>query len=207
MATLGDLKQRIIDETNRDDLQDELASALNRVIADAIDFYQAERWVFDENRTTSACTPDNEYIDRPAGTRIVDRPFLLIGGVRYRLIKRSNAHIEGLYTTPLKGQPTDYAEYGDSLRLWPTPNLAYTIIWLTIWDVTALDYSDDTSENSWTNEGARLIAARAKLLLFRDYFRDDAAYARAKVQMDEAYNRLKGETNRRLGTGRVRPSP
>ena len=49
MATLGDLKQRIIDETNRDDLQDELASALNRVIADAIDFYQAERWVFDEN--------------------------------------------------------------------------------------------------------------------------------------------------------------
>lgn len=207
MADLGALKQRIIDETNRDDLEDELADAMNRVIADSIEFYAAERWSFTELRTTSSTTAGNEYINRPSGTRIVDKPFLLIGGVRFDITKRSNEYIEGLYTTPLSGQPTDYAEYQDTLRLWPTPNAVYTIIWLNIADVTGLDYDDDASENAWTNTGAPLIAARARMFFFRDYFKADADLLRAQLAEQEWYGRLKGETNRRIGTGRVRPSP
>ena len=207
MATLGDLKQRLYDETNRDDLQDDLASALTRVIQDAIDFYAAERWWWNETRVTSTTTPSSEYINRPSGDHITDRPFLLVGGVRFDLIKRSMEYIEGMYTVPQVGQPTDYCEFGDQLRLWPTPNIAYTIIWLNVSDVTALNYADDTSSNAWTNQGAPLIAARAKMILWRDYMRDDAAYQRAETQERDAYNRLKGETNRRLGTGRIRPSP
>ena len=38
MATLGDLKARIIAETNRDDLLDDLAEALEQVINQAIEF-------------------------------------------------------------------------------------------------------------------------------------------------------------------------
>lgn len=207
MADLAALRTRIIDETNRDDLEDELASALDRVIADSIELYAAERWYWDEDRTTSACTIDNEYIARPTGTRIVDRPFLLIGGVRYRMLKRSMAEIEGLYTTPLTGQPTDFCEFGDTLRLWPTPNAAYTIIWLTIADEVGLDYDDPASENAWTNQGAPLISSRARMFLFGDYFRDDLGYARAERAEKLWYDRLKAETNRRIGTGRVRPSP
>lgn len=206
MSNLGDLKQRIIVETNRDDLQDELADALDRVIADSIEYYAAQRWWWDEARSTSACTPANEYIDRPSAARIIDRPFLLIGGVRYRMTKRTMEWIEGMYTTPLSGQPTDYCEFGDQCRLWPTPNLAYTIIWLSVNDEAPLDYEDDTSENAWTNQGQRLIAARARMILFANYFRDVAGLTFATNDERTWYDRLKGETNRRLGTGRIRPS-
>ena len=205
-STLAGLRTRIITESNRDDLSDELANALDQAIQDSITFYEAERWWWDEARTTSLCTINNEYISRPALSSIIDKPFLLVNNVRFRMTKRTMEYIEGLYTTPISGQPTDFCEFGDQLRLWPTPNVAYTIIWLYLKDEAALDYSVPTSANAWTAEGAPLIAARAKYLLMRDYFRDDAGAQRAMSQVTDAYNRLKGETNRRLGTGRLRPS-
>lgn len=206
MATLADLKTRIIQESNRDDMLDDLASALDRVIADSIEYYAAERWWWNEARSTSVCTIGNEYISRPTGTRILDVPFLVVGGVRFDLTKREMADIEGLYTTPQSGQPIEYCEFGDQLRLWPTPNAAYTVIWLAIADVTALNYAVATSSNAWTNQGAPLISARARMFFFGDYFKADDDYQRAARSESTWYARLKGESNRRLGTGRMRPS-
>lgn len=206
-ATLGGLRTRIITETNRDDLEDELADALDTVISDSIEMYAAERWWWNEERVTSTCTIGNEYISRPTGARIIDQPFLLIGGVRYDMNKRSMKWIEGMYTTPLSGQPTDYCEFGAQCRLWPTPNLAYTIAWLDVADVTALDYSDASSANAWTTNAPQLISARSRMIFFRDYFKADDDYQRASVAEKEWYDRHKAETNRRLGTGRIRPSP
>jgi hypothetical protein len=206
-TTLGGLRTRIISESNRDDLEDELADALDQVIADAIEYYAAERWWWNEARATSTTTAANEYTNRPTGARIIDVPFLLIGGVRYDINKRSMEWIEGMYTTPLSGQPTDYCEFGAQVRWWPTPNDAYTIVWLDIADATALDYSSAASTNVWTVNAAPLLSARARMTLFRDYFKADADYGRAEAAERQWYGRLKGETNRRLGTGRLRPSP
>lgn len=204
-TTLGGLKTRIITETNRDDLTDELASALDTVINDSIEFYATERWWWNEARVTSTTTPDNEYIDRPAAARIIDQPFLLIGGVRYDMSKRSMEWIEGMYTTPLKGQPTDYCEFGTQCRLWPMPNQAWTIIWLDIADLSAL--ASDNASNYWTTACPQLISARSRMIFFRDYFKSDADYARAEVAERQWYGHFKGESNRRIGTGFVRPSP
>lgn len=208
-GTLGDLRQRIIDETNRDDLADDLLDALNRVIGDAIDYYAAERWWFTEARVTSVCTPGNEYLALPTGIRLLDRPFLLVNDVRYSLAKRSMEEIEGFNTVVVQGQPTDFAVYSTNIRLWPWPSEAYTVIWLEAADAAALDYTDDASSNVWTVNAAPLIAARAKIILYRDYLsasEQDPRIANAMMQEKEAYSRLKGETTRRLGTGRVRPS-
>lgn len=208
-GTLGDLKQRIIDETNRDDLADDLLAALNRIIGDAIDYYAAERWWFTEVRATSTCIIGNEYLALPTGMRLLDRPFLVVGNVRFDLTKRSMEQIEQLYTTVISGQPTDFAVFGGNIRLWPTPAQAYTIIWLEVPDADALDYTTDASSNVWTLNAAPLVAARAKIILYRDYLsasEQDPRIANAMSQEKEAYSRLKGETNRRISTGRMRPS-
>lgn len=207
-GTLGDLRQRLLDETNRDDLADDLLSASNRIIADAIDFYAAERWWFNEARVTSACVIGNEYLALPTGLRQLDKPYLVVGNIRYGLIKRSMDEIEGLYATPITGQPTDFAVFGANIRLWPTPNLAYTVIWLDLADATALDYTNAASSNAWTLYAAPLIAARAKIILYRDYLsasEQDPRVGNALMQEKEAYGRLKAESNRRLATGRMRP--
>lgn len=209
MASLGDLKSRIITETTRDDLADDLAASLTLVIQQAIDFYAAEPWWFNQDRVVTSVTPNSEYSSRPSGMRVTIKPFLLIGGVRYDLTRRSMAEIEGLYTTPLTGQPTDYCEFQSQIRYWPTPAIAYQVVWLDSDDVAALDYSDDNSTNFWTNQGQDLIVGRCKFLLYRDYLSTTSADPRislAENAMGEAYSRLKAETNRRLAKGKVRPS-
>jgi hypothetical protein len=209
MATLGDLKTRIITETNRDDLADTLASSLTTVIQSAIDYYAAERFWFNEATTTATCVIGNQYLAIPTGIRFEDSIFLIVGNVRYRLRKRQMTEIESLYSTPISGQPTDYATFGTNIRLWPTPNLTYSTIWDGVSDVTALDYGDDTSSNYWTVQGYDLITARAKIILYRDYLSalvTDPRLQLAGAQESSAYDRLKGETNRRISTGRIRAS-
>ncbi len=206
MATLGELKTRIITETNRDDLEDDLASSLTLCIQRAIEHYADSRYWFNELRTTSTAAQGAEYINIPATLKIVDHLRIIVGGVRYPLRKLQMDQVEELYSVPLTGQPTDWAEYLGQARLWPTPNIAYTMIWEGIADVTPLDYNDDNSSNYWTNEGYDLIDARARFLLYRDYFRDPEGMQIAKAAEVEAEGRLKGQSNRLIGTGRLQPS-
>lgn len=208
MATLGDLKARIVSETNRDDLLDDLATALNTAISDAIGTYANERFWFNESRTVGQLTAGQEYTPLPSGVRTIDQFYITVGGVRYRLSKREMDEIEGLYTVPQIGQPTDYAIFGDQARLWPTPNIIYPTIWLTVSDVlpTIVDFTIDAQSNAWTNQGQWLISQKAKALLYANTFKDPQNASIAAQSEQDAYGNLKGESNRRIATGRVRPS-
>jgi len=203
MANLGDLKTRIITEVNRNDLEDELASSLTLCIQRAVNKFAIQRFKFNELRVTTATVINSQYLDIPTGTRVLDDPYLLVGGVRFNLTKRSMPYIENLYSTPLGGQPTDYCYWtDDTIRMWPTPQLEYPIIWLTVVDQTPL--VNDADESAWTNTGQDVITAQTKIYLYRDYFRDAEGEAAAERQLSEAIAALKGESNRFIGTGRIR---
>lgn len=210
MATLADLKQRIISETTRDDLNDDLATDLNTVIASAIDQFAAERWWFNEGRAVTACVVGDAMQPLPAGFRELDQLSLVVGGVRYAMLAKTVAEVDELYSVPSSGQPTDYALFGANIYVWPTPNQAYGLIWNLVQDVTpALDFTaaPGTQTNAWTNSGADLIVAQAKIRLYRDYLSSvetDPRLQLAVAQRDDAWTRLKSETNRRLSSGRVR---
>jgi hypothetical protein len=210
MANLGDLKSRIILETVRDDLADDLAAGLNQVIASAIDDYEYERWWFNESVTTVPCVPGVPSIPYPSIARRIDTIRCQIGGVRYAMTMRDLDWIEAAYSTPQSGQPTDWAPYLQTVQLWPTPNQAYPLLLeLVIQVQPALDYTVNTSSNTWTNEGADLIVARAKKRLYRDYLSatlQDTRVINANNQEEEAYSRLRSQSTRRLSTDRVAPS-
>lgn len=201
MATLGELKTQITAEVNRDDLADDLATILETYIDRSIEFYANSRFWFNEARTVGTFTIGDEYLNLPAGTRVLDQLYIIIGSVRYEMLRREMDQIETLYSVPMTGQPTDYAIFGDQIRVWPTPNIGWQYIALTVTDVTPL--TDDSSSNYWTNEGQDLIDARTRYLLYRDALRDDGGKAAAKEAMDEAYANLKGKTNRKIGVGRL----
>lgn len=209
MATLGDLKTRIISETLRDDLADEMASQLTLIIQKSIDFYAANRWWFNEKLATVSTVIGSALAPLPTDFRFLDQANLKVGGVSYALALRQAVEIDELFTAgAINGQPTDLAIVNDDLYLWPSANKVYPVELRYVADVSpALNYTSDNSSNFWTNEGQDLIVARAKLRLYRDYLSaqlQDPRVIAANNQEQEAYSRLRSEHNRRLSTNRVR---
>lgn len=209
-STLADLQNRIITETNRDDLVDVLANQLNQSISDAIADYANERFWFNESRVVTTLAQGAQYTPLPTNYDLIDDVWVTVGGVNFCLQKKTNEYLESLYTLPQVGQPYFWAPFGINARVWPTPNTNYPLIWLIIADVApALTYSlpvPDTlaQSNNWTTDGMRLITAKAKWFLYRDVFKDADATAAAQDAVDTAYANLKGVSNRRLSTGHVR---
>lgn len=201
MSTLGALKSRIASELIRSDQTANIANAISR----AIEHYAGQRFWFNQSRGTATTTPSDEYVANPSGLRIEDSVFVTVGGSQYRLCKQSADAIEdlqGLVTT--EGQPTDYASIGDQVRLYPTPNQAYPMAFVGVFDLTALESDDDS--NAWTDEAQDLIAARARYTILRDILRDPEQAMAAQVAEREALARLRAESTRRVGTGRITPS-
>ena len=208
-STLADLQNRIITETNRDDLADVLASQLNQSISDAIDKYNNERFWFNELRVVTTLTSGNQYTALPTGYQTIDDVYIQVGGVFFWLRKTTNDYLESLYAIPQIGQPIYWAPYQTNARVWPTPNTNYPMVWLTVSDVTPLlvyGAVPDTGNQSnyWTEDGQRLITAEAKRFLYRDVFKDPDNAAAAGLAVDDAFAELKGLTNRRLSSGYVR---
>jgi hypothetical protein len=210
MATLADLRTRIISETARDDLADDMTADLDRAIAGAIDVYANETWWFNESVTTATCIAGNDHLNLPSGFRRLVDLFAVIGGVRYRMTVRQLTELLSLYATPQTGQPTDFALDGEAVFLWPRPNSGYPLLFDAIMDVSPpLDFGVPTSANIWTNAGQDLIVAETKVRLYRDYLSatlQDPRVIGANNQREAAYSDLRGESNRRMSTGRIRPA-
>ena len=209
MASLGDLKARIISETLRDDLADDMADQFDVVIQKSIDFYAANRWWFNEKAATVSTFPGQRTTPLPPDFRFLDQAWLQVGGVAFPLTLLQAVEVDNLYAaSQAGGQPTDIAILGTNLYLWPTTLVAYPVLLRYVANVApALNYADPTSFNVWTNEGADLIVARAKLRLYRDYLSaqlQDPRVVAATAQEQEAYTRLRSEHNRRLSTNRIR---
>lgn len=204
MTALSDLKTRIITETQRDSLSDDLAATLTLHINQAIDFFATRRFWFNEFRTVSAFTSGNAYLAIPAGLRQIDEVIINIGP-GYQLRKVQLTDIEDRSNVGGNAQPVLYAYYAASgvqqIRAWPTPNSAYGVTWIGTKDETALVNATDT--NAWLANAYDLIAARTRFTLYRDQFKDADARDAANSAMQEALNKLTGETARRVGTGRV----
>jgi hypothetical protein len=209
MGTLADLRARIISETNRDDLVDDMAAALDQVIQASVAQYADELWWFNEIPLTTVCTVGSPYAQIPSGVYRIDDLWVIVGAVRYPLRRLPWAHIESLYTVPSIGQPTDYAEVNGQIYMWPTASQPWPLLWNVIADVLpALDFTDPTgaSSNIWTNEGQDLITAQSKIRLYRDYLSavaTDPRIVQATTQEADAYSNLRSRSNRRTSSGRV----
>ena len=214
MATLGELKDRIVRECNREDLTDAPSGdptsvntdVLQRVIQRAIEEYADKRFFFNESRGVTAAVAGNGFVSLPPGLRMLDMLSVTIGGNRYPLVMRQYDEIERWSGYgPANGQPTSFAISNDTAQLYPVPNQSYPLTWLGIFDLV-LDYEDDASSNAWTTYGEDLIAAQAVFLLQRDYFRDGEAAAIAQSAADTALTNLRGKSNGLISPGRIRAS-
>ncbi|MBL8774068.1 MAG: hypothetical protein JNK30_21960 [Phenylobacterium sp.] len=201
MATLGDLKARIADELMKRNLTTQIAQHIAR----AVEHYSTHRFWFNVGSLTgSPISADADgYVPLPTGTRVIDK--IRIGQIW--LEKRDMEVIEDwLANSPATAvEPYDYAPAGERVRLYPTPSGPVTLVATGVIDVTPkiTATAADSVDNAWTNDGADLIAARARMTLYRDVLRDPGGVALAKDAIREAEQDLGMKTMRRIGAGRV----
>jgi len=189
MATLDQIKTRIILEIDRDDLGSggEAEQALVDAISDAIDHYSSEEFWFNRASGSGTSVAGVAVMAIPAGVRFPTQ--LARGGEALRKVPLSD--IQHRTET---GVPAHWAENAGFIQLWPIADGAYGITAYGLAATAGPATGGDT--NIWTNEAARLIVARCKVTLLRMFKEYDAMQA-AQAEEADALARLRGETRRR----------
>lgn len=203
---LGAMVDRIDDDTERQGTDD---TQIKQHINDAITHYRAHRFWFNEEPSgsalTSATTASNSYVARYTGLIQLDSLRITISGQVYPLDPVSFDDMEAMHDgSTSDGQPYAYCLYGDRVRLYPTPDDAYTLTWSGIFeDATALSADGDT--NDWMTHGEQLIRHRAKKTFMRDVLRDRPDEVMLEqVAENEAYDALIRETVKRSARRRIK---
>lgn len=193
MATLGEIKTRIIAETQRDDLSGDLATQLLIHIQGACEHYSDEKFWFNSIIASAVTVAGTATVNVPATMRRVDR--VTIPAYYTELIETT---LVDMHYDTVQSIPRGYAYYNDALKLYPIPDAVYTLELTGLAQVDAPSADGDTS--IWTEEAQDLIVARAKMTLYRDQFRDPEGVQLAAGAAVDAMNKLKRETARRLET-------
>jgi hypothetical protein len=207
VSTQTIMKARIADELARSDLTSQIAYA----ITDAIAAYQAERWFFNESRTTvSFSTVDGQefYTSSDdadiANIRRMDYVVLYVGDDVRKLEYRCPEDMEYLSANGTQeGTPWSYGWYDNKLRLYPVPDTVYTVR-IAAHVKVAAPASDGEASNPWMTDAERLIRSRAKLELALHVLRDAELAATMAEAVKEAWSDLKSTTNQLFaGDGRI----
>lgn len=199
------MKLDIADELARPDLTTQIASK----IAEAIAYYQSERFYFSESRDTTFNTVAGQEFYTASDSAAIpllqafDYLILYIGSIPWPLPRRTDVEMEVLNQNGLvQGQPWNWSYYNRQLRLGPIPDTAYSVRIAAHMQVAA-PASDATTGNVWMTDAESMIRHYAKYLLYQDVVR---AYDHAKemrAMTEEQFDMLKGKTNKLLGRGLV----
>lgn len=203
----GTMQTRIANEVRRSDLTSEIAQE----IQDAIKFYEAERFWFNEDRSSTFTTSQGQEFYTSADLAVIpnvihiDQAVITISGNRYPLNRRDWDYFEHIAMNPAtNGQPQDYVYYDQSIRLYPIPDNAYTVRISGVFQLGTLSASADT--NAWMVEGEQLIrnAAKMRLHMERTHNQQQAEEARNLVEI--ALQNLRMKNGVHLASGRQRPT-
>lgn len=173
MATLADLKARIVADMGRDDMEPggDMEATLLSHINRAIRHYSGQNWWFLTKTVTTPTVSGQDYVTRPATVGQIRR--ISIPALGYDLEREDLTCIEA-YDEPAMqtGQPYAWAEGDDGteIRLWPTPNAIFTlkIVGTRIFS----ELASDSDTNVWTNEASDVVAAHTRMTLYRDVLFD-----------------------------------
>ena len=216
MSTFAAMKTRIVDETLRDDLT---ATQLGNAINDAIKQWEGERFKFNEKRYQILTVASTEYYDLSGSTLLtsagaavgtgealleLDDITATVNSQPYRLVPRTQQHVNEWQSSSYTGQPADFTLYGAQLRLFPIPDAVYTLNLMGLARLAPNPLSADGDTNAWMTEGEPLIRAHAKMLLYRDVLRDNDGAGLAVEQMKEAEHMLKRKMGAQAFTGRIK---
>lgn len=144
-------------------------SPIQQAIQNSIAFFERDHFYFNELQSINnvSTVVNQEFYtstDWPfLGSIIhIDDLWILVSSNRYTLNPRTEQYLDDISVNPNSiGQPTDYALYNKTLRLYSIPDGVYPVSVEGTQKFSTLAVSTDS--NSWTTDAADLIKAGAKM--------------------------------------------
>lgn len=199
MAALDDLKSRIADEIDRTDATTQIARAITTACA----AYKTTRLGFNESsgsfNTVASTAVYTTALASPLPDDIVqlDTARITVNSARYLLRAVTWQEIDGWDTSATHtGRPTFYAWHAEQLRLYPTPDDAYTV---------DLSYLGTVEEETWATRAEALIRCRAKRELYTHFLFDPQMASLMSQAEQSELSTLKREAFYKQGSGFVVP--
>jgi len=194
-----------------DDLERSDTTAIRTKVLGAIRHYQSTRFWFNEGRATTFNTVASQS-DYVFGTDIsevfytVDGAWVTFGTSILEVRKCDYRDLETLLDgNGSESVPTLCAYVDNTLRLYPVPDIAYSVR-VTGHEKIDAPASDAEADNPWMVEAYDLIKARAMAKLFAERYRDAEGAAIQRAVEGDALSELRASTNAKTGTGSFRPT-
>jgi len=202
MATYGDLQSRIIDETQREDLQTQIQACIQTAIA----YYQQDS--FYQSDTVASITPTQGVQSYTLPTDFVwmRNVFITFNGTRYplRCVTYEFLLSEDDNTTdPVQGSPVDYALFGNSIYIFPRPDSSTSYSMMYDYVNAPAAPSADSDSDFWTNAAEAMVRNRAKFLLYTDVLGQPDLGAVFKARADEEHQQLREQSAMRKWTSSI----
>lgn len=207
MSALSVVRARIADDLNRSDLNTQIDKAINR----AIEFYEKQRFWFNENTWTfvtvagtesytfsTASTTDLLEIDQVTLTR-TSTDIYPLDQITFQKLRQINTT-----GTTTRGAPSKFALYKSTWYLYPVPDAVYTVTIYGQKSYAAMTADADT--NDFTTDAEDLIEARARWWVYANILKDVTQATVAKASEIEALQSLQAKTANIQSTGAIRPA-
>lgn len=207
MATRLQLLNRIADDIGRSDLSTQISEA----VADALRYYEGERFHFNAfYRLTATISAGASIV--PLSTLgvtplIVDRVALQRNSSYWAEMEEVGAEqLENLRDVVLSTEPIYWAHVGDNLQFDCSAQANYAIVVDGVKSVASASASaSDGDTSAWYNEARDLIRAAAKKSLYLNVIKEDDEAQRAQMAEAEALKWLRSKTVNKRATGYTRP--
>lgn len=196
------------------------ANAIRNAITTAISEYQKERFRFSDINpgvpTSFVTVPGQSVYTVAANAQIASMYFIeyiniVIGATLQELgrVTPERQHLN-IQTNNQNGFPSSFAYEGNSLILYPVPDIVYTL-YIGGHLFVAAPATDAETGNPWMTTAELLIRCRAKYELSLHVTRNYDMAGKMSPDPQEngatyrAWKSLKGSGNKITGTGKIRP--
>lgn len=202
MSNYEEVVTRVVADLAREGEPD-ITAAAGRAVDMAIKHYENQQWYFLETRSTITASSSQEYYTLPADFKDMESITIEINNNTYPLIERSYSTIEdwNIDAATYIGYPTDYALFGNEIRVYPVSNGEYPMV---------LSYHQSigpptaSGSNAWTSTAELMIHSRAMGQLQALRFQNPEGALLAKQVEQDEYNYHQRLNIQRMTTGKPR---
>jgi hypothetical protein len=208
VSTFGEMVARIRGDMDRGT---DFDNRIKQAVADAIRFYRASRLGFNIKRAYATLTSGNEYVSLPTDWIEADLLRLdqderrdILQEVTYDWIDEENQSSEQ------RGCPRKFAIQHRTLRLYPTPDQTYTLMFSFQYELKNVSASaSDGETNAWLDDAEELIRKHAMSELYVLYVDGPESIAKGRMLRAECEEivlpKLEAQAAREQSSGKIKP--